>query len=169
MSVTFKDGMIVDYGCGNFPDPEEGRRYVKENVLFHRDTLPLGEFAIGTNTTAYVMARKWGIEDKLPILIAEKTGPHFAVGDTCYSQAEDVAVYNPDGKEIVAKENEKSRLRHTDSSKAYFNCHTDITLPFDELGELTAVRKDGVRIPLILQGRFVLPGSEALNRPLEQE
>ena len=115
------------------------------------------------------MARKWGIEDKLPILIAEKTGPHFAVGDTCYSQAEDVAVYNPDGKEIVAKENEKSRLRHTDSSKAYFNCHTDITLPFDELGELTAVRKDGVRIPLILQGRFVLPGSEALNRPLEQE
>ena len=169
LSVTFKDGMIVDYGCGNFPDPEEGRRYVKENVLFHRDTLPLGEFAIGTNTTAYVMARKWGIEDKLPILIAEKTGPHFAVGDTCYSQAEDVAVYNPDGKEIVAKENEKSRLRHTDSSKAYFNCHTDITLPFDELGELTAVRKDGVRIPLILQGRFVLPGSEALNRPLEQE
>ena len=169
LSVTFKDGMIVDYGCGNFPDPEEGRRYVKENVLFHRDTLPLGEFAIGTNTTAYVMARKWGIEDKLPILIAEKTGPHFAVGDTCYSQAEDVAVYNPDGKEIVAKENEKSRLRHTDSSKAYFNCHTDITLRVDELGELTAVRKDGVRIPLILQGRFVLPGSEALNRPLEQE
>ncbi len=168
LSVTFKDGMIEDYGCGNFSDPEEGRRYVRENVLFHRDTLPLGEFAIGTNTTAYVMARKWGIEDKLPILIAEKTGPHFAVGDTCYSQAEDVAVYNPDGKEIVARENEKSRLRHTDSSQAYFNCHTDITLPFDELGELTAVKKDGVRIPIIAQGRFVLPGSEELNRPLEQ-
>lgn len=168
LSVTFRDGMITDYSCGNFPDAEEGRRYIKENVLFHRDTLPIGEFAIGTNTTAYVMARKWGIEDKMPILIAEKTGPHFAVGDTCYCHTEDVAVYNPDGKEIVARENEKSRLRDTEPSEAYFNCHTDITLPFDELGELTAVRKDGGRIPIIAEGRFVLPGSEALNEPLEQ-
>ncbi len=166
LSITFRDGMIADYSCDNFPEAEEGRRYIKENVLFHRDTLPMGEFAIGTNTTAYVMARKWGIENKLPILIAEKTGPHFAVGDTCYSQAEDVAVYNSDGKEIVARENEKSRLRSTDSSKAYFNCHTDITMPFDELGELTAVKKDGGRIPIIANGRFVLPGSEALNEPL---
>lgn len=168
LSVTFQDGMITDYSCGNFPDAEEGRRYIKENVLFHRDTLPIGEFAIGTNTTAYVMARKWGIEDKMPILIAEKTGPHFAVGDTCYSHTEDVTVYNPDGKEIVARENEKSRLRDTEPSEAYFNCHTDITLPFDELGELTAVRKDGSRIPIITEGRFVLPGSEALNEPLER-
>lgn len=168
LSVTFRDGMIADYSCGNFPDAEEGRRYIKENVLFHQDTLPLGEFAIGTNTTAYVMARKWGIEDKLPILIAEKTGPHFAVGDTCYPHTEDVAVYNPDGKEIVARENEKSRLRDTEPSEAYFNCHTDITLPYDELGELTAVRKDGSRIPIIAEGRFVLPGSEALNEPLER-
>ncbi len=168
LSVTFRDGMIVDYGCGNFPDAEEGRRYIKENVLSHRDTLPMGEFAIGTNTTAYVMARRWGIENKLPILIAEKTGPHFAVGDTCYSQAEDVAVYNPDGKEIVARENEKSLLRGTDPRKAYFNCHTDITLPFDELGELTAVKADGTRIAIIAKGSFVLPGSEALNEPMEQ-
>lgn len=168
LSVTFRDGMIADYGCGNFPDAEEGRRYIKENVLFHRDTLPLGEFAVGTNTTAYMMARRWGIENKMPILIAEKTGPHFAVGDTCYVHAEDVTVYNPDGKEIVARENEKSRLRDTDPAEAYFNCHTDITLPFDELGELTAVKKDGARIPIIAEGRFVLPGSEALNEPLEQ-
>ena len=168
LSVTFRDGMIVDYGCGNFPDAEEGRRYIKEIVLSHRDTLPMGEFAIGTNTTAYVMARRWGIENKLPILIAEKTGPHFAVGDTCYSQAEDVAVYNPDGKEIVARENEKSLLRGTDPRKAYFNCHTDITLPFDELGELTAVKADGTRIAIIAKGSFVLPGSEALNEPMEQ-
>lgn len=168
LSITFQDGMIVDYSCGNFPDAEEGKRYIKENVLCHRETLPIGEFAIGTNTAAYVMARKWGIEDKLPILIAEKTGPHFAVGDTCYSHAEDVAVYNPDGKEIVARENEKSRLRHTDSAAAYFDCHTDITIPYDELGELTAIRGDGVRIPIIAEGRFVLPGSEALNEPLER-
>lgn len=167
LSITFKDGMIVDYSCGNFPDAEEGRRYIKENVLFHRETLPIGEFAIGTNTTAYVMARKWGIEDKLPILIAEKTGPHFAVGDTCYSHAEDVVVYNPDGKEIVARDNEKSMLRHTDPAAAYFNCHTDITIPFDELGELTAVHCDGTCVPIIAEGRFVLEGSEMLNEALE--
>ncbi len=168
LSVTFKDGMIADYSCDNFPNAQEGRDYIKENILHHRDTLPMGEFAIGTNTTAYVMARKWGIEDKLTILIAEKTGPHFAVGDTCYSHEEDVVAYNPNGKRIVARDNEKSRLRDTEPSEAYFNCHTDITLPFDELGELTAVKKDGGRIPIIEKGRFVLPGTEALNEPLEQ-
>ena len=105
---------------------------------------------------------------KLPILIAEKTGPHFAVGDTCYSHAESVRVYNPDGKEIVAKDNEKSLLRNVDPSKAYFNCHTDITIPFEELGELTAVRADGRRIPIILDGQFVLPGTEKLNEPLNK-
>lgn len=168
LTVRFRDGMVEDYSCTNFPDAEEGKRFIKENVLFHRETLPLGEFAIGTNTTAYVVARKWGIEDKMPILIAEKTGPHFAVGDTCYSHTEDIAVYNPDGKEIVARDNEKSLLRHSDPAAAYFNCHTDITIPYDELGELTAVTKDGIRIPIIAEGRFVLPGSEALNEALDQ-
>ena len=36
-------------------------------------------------------AKKYGIEDKMPILIAEKMGPHFAVGDTCYSWCEDIS------------------------------------------------------------------------------
>ena len=53
-------------------------------------------------------------------------GPHFAVGDTCYSWSEDTKVYNPDGRENVAKDNEVSILRKEDISKAYFNCHTDI-------------------------------------------
>ena len=61
--------------------------------------------------------------------IAEKTGPHFAVGDTCYSHEEDNISYNPDGKAIVARENEVSALRKTDMEKAYFGCHTDITIP----------------------------------------
>lgn len=169
LTISFRDGMITDYSCDNFPEAEEGRRFVKENVLYHRDTLPIGEFAIGTNTTAYVVARKWGIEDKMPILIAEKTGPHFAVGDTCYSHSEDIAVYNPDGKEIVARENEKSLLRHTDPAAAYFDCHTDITIPYDELGELTAVQADGTQLPIIKEGRFVLPGSEALNEALDEK
>jgi len=110
-----------------------------------------------------VAARRLQIEDKLPILIAEKTGPHFAVGDTCYSHEEEVKTYNPDGKELIAKENEKSALRHTDSSTAYFNCHTDITIPYDELAEISIVRADGSVERIIEEGRFVLPGTEKLN------
>ncbi|NTV79056.1 MAG: leucyl aminopeptidase, partial [Clostridiales bacterium] len=132
--------------------------------LFHHESLPIGEFAIGTNTKAYVMAEKYGIANRLPILIAEKTGPHFALGDTCYSHSEEVAVYNPDGKEIVARDNETSILRKTDLKKAYFNCHTDITIPYNELGRLYAVTEAGEEIPIIEQGRFVLPGTEELNQ-----
>lgn len=163
IALHFQDGMITKYSCANFKTEEENLKYIKDNVLFHHDTLPIGEFAIGTNTTAYVVARKYGIEDKMPILIAEKTGPHFAVGDTCYSHAEEVKVYNPDGKEIIARDNEVSMLRKTDASKAYFNCHTDITIPYDELGELSVVTKDNEVIPIIIEGRFVLAGCEALN------
>lgn len=167
LSVRFQDGMITEYDCSNFVSEQENKRYIKENVLFHHDTLPIGEFAIGTNTTAYVAARKYGIEDKMPILIAEKTGPHFAVGDTCYSHEEEVKSYNPDGREIVAKENEVSALRGEDMEKAYFNCHTDITIPYDELGELSVVTKENEVIPVIVEGRFVLAGTEALNEAFE--
>lgn len=166
--LRFEDGMVVDYGCANFADGEENRKYIKDNVLFHHEKLPLGEFAIGTNTTAYVTARKYGIEDKMPILIAEKTGPHFAVGDTCYSHEENVRTCNPDGKEVIAKDNEVSLLRDTDVSKAYFQCHTDITIPYDELGELSVLTEEGGRIPVILNGKFVLPGCEELNRVFEE-
>ena len=111
------------------------------------------------------MGRKYGIEDKLPILIAEKTGPHFAVGDTCYSHGEDVAVFNPDGKEIVARDNEISILRKDEEKKeqAYFQCHTDITIPYDELGRLYGVTPEGEEIDIIIKGRFVLAGTEMLN------
>lgn len=163
LSITFTEGKISDYGCGNFETEEENKNFIRENILFRHDTLPIGEFAIGTNTTAYVMARRLGVEAKLPILIAEKTGPHFAVGDTCYSHTEDMRVYNPDGKEIVAKDNSVSLLRKEGKPEAYLNCHTDITIPYDELGLLAAVRKDGSRIVIIENGRFVLPGTEPLN------
>lgn len=167
LSLTFEDGMIRDYTCGNFETEEENRNFVKENIMHRHETLPLGEFAIGTNTTAYVMGRRLGVESKLPILIAEKTGPHFAVGDTCYHGVEDVRVYNPDGKEIVARENACSARRRENPMEAYFNCHTDITIPYDELGELTAVKKDGSRIDIIRNGRFVLPGTETLNEAFD--
>ena len=166
LTVSFKDGMIADYHCSNFDSEEENKRFVKENVLFNQTTLPLGEFAIGTNTTAYRMGQKFKIQSKLPILIAEKTGPHFAVGDTCYSRSEDHAVFNPDGKEIIARDNECSILRKTEPEKAYFNCHTDITIPYDEVGLIAAVKADGTEIPIIRDGKFVLAGTEKLNEYL---
>lgn len=169
LELVFEDGMVVNYSCGNFAGKAENEKYIRDNVLFHYDTLPLGEFAVGTNTTAYMAARKYDIAGRLPILIAEKTGPHFAVGDTCYSHSEDIQVFNPDGKEIIARDNEISILRKEDDSKAYYHCHTDITIPYDELGVLEAVKEDGSRIKIIENGRFVLPGCEALNEALDGE
>jgi hypothetical protein len=128
----------------------------------------MGEFAIGTNTTAYAMAHRFGIAQRLPILIAEKTGPHFAVGDTCYSWEEDNQLFNPDGKEIIAKDNEISARRKEDPSKAYFQCHTDITIPYEELGLIEVSGKDGYRAQIIRDGRFVLPGVQELNAPLDE-
>ena len=165
--MEFKDGRVTDYSCDNFADPEEGRKLIRQQILKNHDTLPMGEFAIGTNTTAYAVAQRYGIMDKFPILIEEKTGPHFAVGDTCYSWSEDSAVYNPDGKEIIARDNEISLLRKEDVSKAYFGCHTDITIPYSELGDITAVCSDGRKLPLIQNGRFVVAGTEKLNEELD--
>lgn len=167
LEIEFKDGMIDKSRCGNYDDEEKNNAYISENILFRHKTLPMGEFAIGTNTTAYTVARKYGVEAKMPILIAEKTGPHFAVGDTCYSHAEDIKVYNPDKKEIVSRTNEVAELRHTDPAKAYFNCHTDITIPYDELGDIVAVAEDGSRVYIIKDGRFALEGTEKLNEALE--
>lgn len=168
LRIRFAEGMVTEYSCDNFEDPEEGKKFIRENLLFNRETLPMGEFAIGTNTTAYVMAAKYGIMQKLPILIAEKMGPHIALGDTCYSYTEDVRVYNPDGKEIVAKDNECSLLRKENPKKAYFNCHTDITIPYEALGRIVAVSKERVEVPIILDGRFVLDGTFPLNEPFQK-
>jgi hypothetical protein len=52
-------------------------------------------------------------------------------------------------------------------AKAYFNCHTDITIPYDELGEVSVVTKEEEVIAVIEEGRFVLPGCEELNRAFE--
>lgn len=166
LKIVFEDGKVKDYNCKNFDTEEENKKYIKENILFNHETLPIGEFAIGTNTTAYAVANKFDVVYKLPILIVEKMGPHFAVGDTCYSYEEDIKTYNPDGKEIVARENEISALRKTDISKAYFGCHTDITIPYDEIGEITAITDKGEEIIIIKDGKFVLKGTEMLNRPL---
>ncbi|MCI5623024.1 MAG: leucyl aminopeptidase, partial [Anaerostipes sp.] len=69
-------------------------------------------------------------------------------------------VHNPDGKEIVAKHNECS------IEGEYFQCHTDITIPYEELDTITAIGLGGEEIPLIRKGMFVLPGTERLNEAL---
>ena len=167
LEVTFSNGMVADYSCKNFEHELENKEYILDNVLYRHPTLPLGEFAIGTNTTAYVAAKKYNIADKMPILIAEKMGPHFAVGDTCYSWAEDIKVYNPNGKEIVARDNSVSIQRKEDVSAAYFHCHTDITIPYEELKSIAVECADGKEIEIIRDGIFVLPGTEILNEPLK--
>ena len=174
LRMEFKDGRVVSAVCDNFVengviDQEAGHRLIVQGIMNGHETLPLGEFAIGTNTTAYAMAEKFGILDRLPILIVEKMGPHFAVGDTCYSWSEDSPMYNPDGKEMIARDNEVSILRKEDVSKAYFGVHTDITIPYKELERISAVHTDGTKIDIILDGRFVLAGLDELNRPLDEK
>lgn len=166
LTLEIQDGTVADYTCTNFGTEQENKSYIEENLLFQHPTLPMGEFAIGTNTTAYAMGQKYGISHLLPILIAEKTGPHFAFGDTCFSHEEELVTYNPDGKQMMAKENRFSAMRHTEPSKAYFNCHTDVTIPYHELGDIIVHCRDGREIVLIQEGRFVLEGTEELNRVL---
>lgn len=163
LELTFKDGCVTDYTCKNFDNEADNKKYIHENVLYRHDTLPIGEFAIGTNTTAYMMGLKYNISGLLPILIAEKTGPHFAVGDTCFSHEEELVTCNPDGRQMVAKENDFSKLRNCEPEKAYFNCHTDITIPYSELGDIIVHTSSGETIDIIKNGRFVLEGTEALN------
>ena len=163
LCIKVKDGMIEDYTCENFESEEDNKRIIDDAVLKGHKSLPMGEFAIGTNVIAYNVAKKYDIFEKMPILIAEKMGPHFAFGDTCYSHEEDNITYNPDGKAITARDNECSIIRKTDIKKAYFNCHTDITIPLAELGDIYTNEPDGAHTYIIRDGKFVLEGSEILN------
>lgn len=169
LKITFKDGYISDYDCTNFKSKAANKKFIEENLLMPHKTLPIGEFAIGTNTAAYQMALKYDILSLLPILIIEKMGPHFAVGDTCYTREEDVDHFNfYDGKKIIAVENEKTALRKKDPMNAYTQVHTDITLPYEMLKSITAIRKDGATAHIIQDGMFVVPGTEELNIPLKK-
>lgn len=168
LKLSFKEGMISESSCDNFADKAKNDEYIRDNLLHNHKSLPLGEFAIGTNTDAYDMIKRYSLESVITILIMEKTGPHFAVGDTCYSREEDNVSYNPDGKAIVARENSVSATRKDNPLKAYFNCHTDITIPYDELGIIEGCTHEGSRIRIMENGRFVLKGLEILNVPLDR-
>ena len=73
--------------------------------------------------------------------------------------------YNPDGKAIIARENELSALRDVEPEKAYFGVHTAITIPYDELLEISAIKSNGDKVKILENGRFVLNGTEELNTP----
>ena len=142
------------------PGPSTTTKTVKASLLqddiCHRE----GSFAAITRKVA----------DDLVKIVHGKKNDYVATlfagsGSICI----DVAVGSliPDGKKIIARENECSALRHSAPDQAYFRVHTDITLPYDELGSLTAVSGSG-RTDLIRNGRFVLPGTEALNEALAE-
>ncbi len=69
---------------------------------------------------------------------------------------------------MIAVENEKSATRKEDPINAYTNKHMDITLPYEMLQSISAVRADGSSQDIIRNGRFVVPGTEELNIPLQQ-
>ena len=75
--------------------------------------------------------------------------------------------FNPDGKEIISRDNEVSLLRKSEPDKAYYNCHTDITIPYDEIGRISVVDYSGKETSIIENGRFVLSGTDMLNEPFE--
>ena len=78
LKLVFDCGQVIDYSCENFPMRKKQEIYRGQYPAPSRKN-PMGEFAIGTNTTAYVAAKKYNIADKLPILIAED-GASFCCG-----------------------------------------------------------------------------------------
>ena len=76
-------------------------------------------------------------------------------------------MYNFDGKEVIARDNECSMKRKSNPEQAYFNCHTDITIPFEELAAIYVVQADGKQYDIIKDGHFVVEGTEFLNIPLD--
>ena len=67
-------------------------------------------------------------------------------------------MYNPDGKEIIARDNEVSILRKEDEGKAYFHCHTDITIPYDELGLIEECSLQEVGVLGDILSKYILKG-----------
>lgn len=181
LKITFKDGMVDDYECANFPDKEDGRKFIKENLLYNRETLPMGDVCDWNEYNSLCNGCEVWHHGETSNSYRRENGTAYRYWRyPCYSYCEDVRVYNPDGKEIVAKENECSAFRKEDPKKAYFNCHTDITIPYEELSRIAAVTaqtvevpimndvaEERVEIPILLDGRFVLEGTLKLNEPFE--
>ena len=160
LRLTFENGWVVK------AESADGPGYVQENLLYPQTKIPMGEFAIGTNTSAYAIAQRYDIGSRLPILIYEKMGPHIAIGDPCFARSEDVPIYNMyDRKDMVCRQNEVTMERNIRES-VYFGKHVDITLPYHQVEYLRGVRADGTTVDFIREGRFVLENTEGLNEGL---
>lgn len=165
--IKVENGYAVEYTCDNTGNAKEDHALMEDVVFHHLKKLPLGEFALGTNTFAYSLAKKDGVLHLLHTLIYEKLGPHIALGDTCFSWAEDAPLYSRNGKLVVAKDNEFSIHRKENPSIAYVNLHYDLTIPYDEIGLIQAHQKDGTLVDIVKDGRIVLEGLEELNQYLD--
>jgi len=164
LTLEFEDGYVKDFSCGNCVEPAKSRELVHTALIHPHETLPVGEFAIGTNTAAYRMAVKYGLREVLPVLVAEKMGPHIAIGDPCFKGREELPCFNRNGREMTARTNEKTRGQ----DNRYTSTHKDITIPYNSIGKLCAMKPDGSEIAIINGGRFVLPGTEYLNIYLDE-
>lgn len=161
LRLQFTDGVITDWSCDGFESRRASQEYISETLFNSSDHAPMGEFAIGTNTDAYEVCSNWNLISRLPILLVEKMGPHIAIGDPCYAGGESGKVYNIlDGKEITAKYNELTE------QGTYCHFHTDITLPYEDIGELQIIMDGGITKDIMKHGLFELEELACLNEPL---
>ncbi len=126
----------------------EYRTYIEENLLYHHRTLPIGEFAIGTEHDGVRDGRAVRHRRKTADPDCREDGPAFCDGLLLLRLAEEQPDDNPDGKEVIARANEVSAKRKEDPSKAYFGCHTDITIRTANCSRLRSKQTER-RIPLI--------------------
>ena len=169
LKITFEDGYIKDYGCSNFEDPEEGRRFVYENLLKPADTLPVSGFSIGTNTEAFCMAHQHGIMDRLSAPLLKKMGLQITVGNEGLGTEKASPLYNSDKREMIARGHalgqERTASAGGEGSALPVSGTKAFTLPFDVLGRVT-IQSPETMLDVIREGRFVLLGTDILNEPM---
>ena len=158
LRLRFQDGYLLEASC------VEGDDYLRTHLFDISIPITMGEFAVGTNTKVFSLAKHYELVDRLPILITEKMGPHIAIGDPCFAGSEDAPIHNLfDGKEMVCRQNERTSKRAEDGEAVYYGHHIDITLPYDKVAKLSGLRQDGSEVSLIEDGKLVLQGTQNLN------
>ncbi len=164
LKLTFEDGLVSSWSCSDCPDAEEGSRLMAEVLFAPLETLPLGQLSIGTNTALCCLAERYSLDACLPELLRSKISVQFVLGDSCFAGTEETAVFNPDRKEMIARENEKTALRREDPTEAYTHVRIPLSLAFLDIEKITVITEKGSN-DLIRSGRFVLPGADILNEP----
>ena len=158
LTMHFENGFIDTYSCANYETDEDNSHFIETLLFSGHSSLPVGEFAIGTNTRAYSIIRRYNIADTVPSLLLEKTAPHLAIGDSCYARRRGSIKNSANGKTLSLLNNQK-RL---------FNTHVDITLPFENIEILEASFADGKRVPIVYEGIFVPKYLSQLNKYLKR-